>query len=66
MAVADRTSVLFFFLSLVAAIPVLQANIGEFDAYWQQKAKEAEKTAYKAYNSRPEEITDSLAKQVDA
>ncbi|KAI8528481.1 hypothetical protein RHMOL_Rhmol12G0151300 [Rhododendron molle] len=66
MAVADRTSVLFLFLSLVAVIPVLQANIGEFDAYWQQKAKEAEKTAFKAYNSRPEEITDSLAKQVDA
>ncbi|KAH7858744.1 hypothetical protein Vadar_027479 [Vaccinium darrowii] len=66
MAEAKHNSILFFFFSFIVVIPVLHANIGEFDAYWQQKAKEAEKTAFKTYSPHPEKITNSLNKQVDA
>ncbi|PSS28711.1 Pectate lyase [Actinidia chinensis var. chinensis] len=64
MAMVNRNSFFFFFLFIVAMIPALHANYAELDKYWQHKAKEAQKSAFQAYSHNPEEVTDSVNKQV--
>ncbi|GFS42061.1 pectate lyase family protein [Actinidia rufa] len=66
MAMVNHNSVIFYFLSIAAMIPALHANYAEFDKYWQHKANEAQKSAFQAYNHNPQEVTDSVNKQVGA
>lgn len=68
IAVMNRNMILlfFFFLSFAVMIPALHANIGEFDQYWHQRAKEAQKAAEETFNRNPEEITENFNKHVHA
>lgn len=56
---------LVFLIGFVVLIPSLQADIGDFDESWQQRAEEAHKAALEAYDPNPEEVTDSFNEEVD-
>ncbi|KAF7809170.1 pectate lyase-like [Senna tora] len=60
----------------MVAIPTLYANVleqedywkqrsSEFDAYWQEKAKEAEKANLAAYDDKPYEVVGNLSESVE-
>lgn len=55
---------LIFLVYFAVLIPSLQANISEFDNFWQQRAEEAKKAALKAYEPNPEKITEQLNSKV--
>lgn len=56
---------LVFFVSLAVLVPSLQANIGEFDEFWQQREAEAKKAALEAYQPNPELITEQFNSKVN-
>lgn len=55
---------LVFLVSLAVMIPALHAHIGEYDEYWQNKAKEAKKAAAETFNPNPEVVINNLNKDV--
>lgn len=53
------------FLFILSLAVVVQANIGEFDEYWQKRAVKAQKDALDAYDPYPEAVTNSFNAKVD-
>lgn len=49
---------------LVPGLWADQANF-VFDDYWKQKAEEAKKSAFEAFDPNPEEVADGLNYHVD-
>ncbi|KAK8522936.1 hypothetical protein V6N12_056628 [Hibiscus sabdariffa] len=60
MAISSNNSfsLIGIFLSFVAIIPNLQAHIAEYDDYWRERELQAKENLDKAYNPRPEEVTN--------
>ncbi|KAK8567250.1 hypothetical protein V6N13_105230 [Hibiscus sabdariffa] len=60
MAISSNNcfSLIGVFLSFVAIIPNLQAHIAEYDDYWRERELQAKENLDKAYNPRPEEVTN--------
>ncbi|XP_041004880.1 pectate lyase-like [Juglans microcarpa x Juglans regia] len=56
---------LVFFVSLAVLIPSLQANIGEFDEFWQKREVEAKKASLEAYQPNPEMVTEQFNSKVN-
>ncbi|XP_057953943.1 pectate lyase [Malania oleifera] len=52
----NQASLIFFF-SLAVLVPILQADIGELDEVWQQRAEAAKQAALNAYHPNPEQVT---------
>lgn len=53
-----------FFLIFLSFASGIYANIGEFDDFLKQQAEEAKQIAEQSYNPHPEEVANSLNKQV--
>lgn len=58
---------LVFVVSFVVIMPTLHANedFVALDAYWKQRAEQAQKASLEAYDPHPEEITSDLNFRVD-
>lgn len=52
------------YILLLLFVALVQANIGQFDQVWQERAKEAREAALAAYTPNPNEVTDTLNKEV--
>ncbi|PKI63212.1 hypothetical protein CRG98_016397 [Punica granatum] len=63
MEAIDSRVALFCF-ALAVLIPVLRANIAEFDEVWQKRAEQAKKGFLEAYHPNPEEVTVEFNKHV--
>ncbi|XP_022768291.1 pectate lyase-like [Durio zibethinus] len=50
-------------LVFVAISPIVNANIGEFDEVWQQRAEEAKRAAQRAYEPNPQNVTNNLNRE---
>ena len=49
------------FVFMVTILPnYMRAHIADFDEVWQQRAKEAKRAAYKAYQPNPEKVTQNF------
>ncbi|XP_058106414.1 pectate lyase-like [Magnolia sinica] len=54
----------FFFFLFLAGIPVLYANIGDFDEFWRKQSREARASALSSYEPFPDEVADSVIEEV--
>ncbi|KAL9682540.1 hypothetical protein QQ045_014341 [Rhodiola kirilowii] len=59
-----RWSLLFAFCFLAVMLPRLDANIGEFDEVWKQRAVQAHNASKEAYEPNPEAVTNNFNKYV--
>lgn len=64
MAGSAARVALLVMAALAITIPCLEANIGEFDNYLRQKAKQARRAALEAYEPNPLNVTSELNKHV--
>lgn len=55
---------LLSFLVLAVLAPAIRAHIAEFDEVWKKRAEEAQEAALEAYQSKPEDVTNDLNKNV--
>lgn len=55
---------LVLLIAFVVTLPILEANIADFDEVWQKRAEAARKAALDAYQPHPENITDELNHRV--
>lgn len=56
---------MFFFVVAVTALTThTQANIGEYDEVWKERAAAAQKAARNAYNPNPENVTNHFNENV--
>lgn len=56
---------LLFYTSLAVIIPVLQADIAQFDDYWKKRAEEAHAATLNFYRPDPFNVTNSFNTQVN-
>ncbi|TYG76500.1 hypothetical protein ES288_D03G119300v1 [Gossypium darwinii] len=53
------------FLGLIVYSPIVKGNIGHFDEVWQERAENAKKGAFKAYNPNPENVTSDFNRETE-
>lgn len=54
----------FAFAFLAVMVPVLRANIADFDEVWQKRAEEAKKAAMDAYEPDPDKVAEDFNQRV--
>ncbi|KAI6677161.1 hypothetical protein NL676_037957 [Syzygium grande] len=54
----------FAFAFLAVMVPVLRANIADFDEVWQKRAEEAKKAAMEAYEPDPDKVAEDFNQRV--
>lgn len=64
MAVSAARVSLLLMAALAITIPCLEANIGEFDEYLREKAKQARRAALEAFEPNPLNVTSEINKHV--
>lgn len=56
---------IILFLGLIVYSPIVKGNIGHFDEVWQERAENAKKGAFKAYNPNPENVTSDFNRETE-